>query len=68
MDTVATARKQKSKFNDSFQAMCVKSGRSPVDPKRPVTLLQTGQSAKARFCKLEGYKAAVGAKLQIAHF
>ncbi|WP_231879400.1 hypothetical protein [Methylomonas koyamae] len=39
-----------------------------TDPKRPVTLLQTGQSAKARFCKLEGYKAAVGAKLQIAHF
>jgi len=38
------------------------------DPKRPVALLQTGQSAKARFCKLESYKAAVGDLTQSATF
>jgi len=26
----------------------------------PVAFLQTGQSAKSRFCELEGYKAAIG--------
>ncbi|OAI17125.1 hypothetical protein A1359_06425 [Methylomonas lenta] len=34
------------------------------DPKRPVALLQTGQSAKA----LEGYKAGVGDLTQSATF
>jgi len=31
-----------------------------TDPFLPVTILQTGQSAKSRFCELEGYKAAIG--------
>jgi hypothetical protein len=31
-----------------------------IDPFLPVALLQTGQSAKSRFCELECYKAAFG--------
>jgi hypothetical protein len=30
-----------------------------IDPNPPVTFLQTRQSAKSRFCKLEIYEAAV---------
>jgi len=34
--------------------------RANPDPFLPVKILQTGQSAKSRFCELEGYKAAIG--------
>jgi hypothetical protein len=31
-----------------------------VDPKRSISLLQTGQSAKSRFCELEFSEAVAG--------
>jgi hypothetical protein len=37
------------------------------DPFLPVAFLQTGQSAKSRFCELEGYKAAIGDLNQTAN-
>jgi hypothetical protein len=37
-----------------------------IDPFLPVTFLQTGQSAKSRFCELEGHKAAIGDLTQSA--
>ncbi|WKJ90260.1 hypothetical protein QZJ86_19975 [Methylomonas montana] len=57
-----------SEFNDGFRVMNLNSWQSQGDPKRPVALLQTGQSVKPRFCKLEGYKAAVGDLTQSATF
>ena len=33
---------------------------SPTDPHRPVPFLETGQSAKSRFCELECSEAAIG--------
>jgi hypothetical protein len=66
LDTVTNGRFQVSELNDSFPAMNLKSGRSPGDPNRPVVLLQTGQSAKSRFCELKGHKAAIGDLTQSA--
>ncbi|OAH99968.1 hypothetical protein A1353_19815 [Methylomonas methanica] len=57
---MTNGRFQVSEFNDSFPAMNLKSGRSPGDPNWPFALLLTGQSVKARFCKVELYKAAIG--------
>ena len=31
-----------------------------IDPQRPIRFLQTGQSAKSRFCELECSEAAIG--------
>jgi hypothetical protein len=40
--------------------------RSPPDPFLPVAFLQTGQSAKFRFCELANHKAAIGDLTQSA--
>jgi hypothetical protein len=37
-----------------------KGGRSRRDPKRSISFLQTGQSAKSRFCELKCSDAAIG--------
>jgi hypothetical protein len=39
-----------------------------IDPFLPVAFLQTGQSAKSRFCELEGHKAAIGDLTQSANY
>jgi hypothetical protein len=39
---------------------CGQSPLSPTDPHRPVPFLETGQSAKSRFCELECSEAAIG--------
>ncbi|WP_404359455.1 hypothetical protein [Methylotuvimicrobium sp. KM1] len=63
---MTNGRFQVLKFNDSFPAMNLKSGRSPGDPFRSVTFLQSGQSDKTRFWKLADYKAVVGDLTQSA--
>jgi hypothetical protein len=65
---VTNGRFQESEFNGSFPAMNLKSGQSPADPNLTVAFLQTGPSAKSRFCELEGYKAAVSDLTQLATF
>ncbi|MDO8941087.1 MAG: hypothetical protein Q7U98_18185 [Methylicorpusculum sp.] len=59
-ESLTTGRFLVSEFNDRFPAMNLKRRRSPGDPFLPLAVLQTGQSAKTRFCELEGYKADVG--------
>ncbi|OAI05284.1 hypothetical protein [Methylomonas methanica] len=67
-NSVTNGRFQVSEFHDSFRAMNLKSGQSPGDPNLTVAFLQTGPSAKSRFCELEGYKAAVSDLTQLATF
>jgi len=68
LDTVTNGGFRVLEFNDSFPAINLRSGRSTPDPNLTVAFLQTGPSAKSRFCELEGYKAAVSDLTQLATF
>jgi len=50
----------KRNFTDRFPATKSTRGRSHHDPKPSVSFLQTGQSAKSRFCELDCSEAALG--------
>ncbi len=49
LDSVTNVCFRVSEFNGSIPAMKLKSGRSTPDPLRSVEILQTSQSAEARF-------------------
>jgi hypothetical protein len=57
---VTNGRYQELEFNGSFSAMNRKSGRSTPDPFLTAAILESGQSARARFRRLANYKPAVG--------
>jgi hypothetical protein len=48
-DSVTNGSYRVSEFNDGFRVMNLNSWQSQGDPFLPLALLQTGQSAKARF-------------------